>query len=140
MAKKKLTAKQQCFADEYLVDLNATQAAIRAGYSRRTAYAMGAENLKKPQIASYIAERRSEIQGKTEITQQRIIESLAEIAFDKTTDFSSQGIPIVSGAKHKTASRIRALELLGRHLGVFERSDDSTGEGSMIKIIIEREP
>ena len=53
----KLTEKQKIFCDEYIISLNATQAAIKAGYAEKTAYAIGAENLKKPKIQSYISER-----------------------------------------------------------------------------------
>ena len=67
MADVKLTAKQQRFCDEYLIDLNATQAAIRAGYSAKTAYSIGNENLNKPEIRSYIDQRMAE-KEKEEIT------------------------------------------------------------------------
>lgn len=77
----RLTDKQQRFADEYLVDLNATQAAIRAGYSQKTAAAIGAENLTKPEIADVISARQSEIASKLEITQERIASELAKIGF-----------------------------------------------------------
>ena len=53
----KMTAKQKRFCDEYLTDLNATQAAIRSGYSEKTAYSIGNENLKKPEIQEYIQKR-----------------------------------------------------------------------------------
>ncbi|MFK0377834.1 terminase small subunit [Pandoraea sp. NPDC090278] len=77
----KLTKKQQRFVDEYLIDLNATQAAIRAGYSEKTAYAIGAENLSKPQISEAVAERMKDRERRTEITQDRVLQELARIAF-----------------------------------------------------------
>ena len=58
----KLTPKQKAFADEYLICGNATEASKKAGYKEKAAYAMGAENLKKPQISSYIAERQKQIE------------------------------------------------------------------------------
>lgn len=58
----KLTPKQKAFADEYLICGNATQAAKKAGYKEKAAYAMGAENLKKPQISAYIAERQKQVE------------------------------------------------------------------------------
>lgn len=76
-----LKAKQKKFCDEYLIDLNATQAAIRAGYAVKTAGAIGAENLKKPQIQSYLQSRRQALSQTTEITQERIIQEYAKIAF-----------------------------------------------------------
>lgn len=79
--KQKLTPKQARFVEEYLCDLNATQAAIRAGYSKRTATAIGAENLRKPHVAAAIAERQGERAQRTEITQDRVLQELARIAF-----------------------------------------------------------
>ena len=77
----KLTAKQEKFCNEYLIDLNATQAAIRAGYSEKTAAVIGAENLIKPNIANFIQERQKELQEETGITQKRVLEEYAKIAF-----------------------------------------------------------
>lgn len=76
-----LTAKQQRFVDEYLVDLNATQAAIRAGYSPSTARVIGAENLTKPDIDAAIAKRMQERSGRVEITQDMVLRELAKIGF-----------------------------------------------------------
>lgn len=76
-----LTAKQQRFVDEYLVDLNATQAAIRAGYSEKTAEVIGYENLRKPQIAIAIEQRMKDRERRTEITQDRVLRELAKIGF-----------------------------------------------------------
>ena len=76
-----LTAKQRLFVDEYLVDLNATQAAIRAGYSERTAYSVGHENLKKPDIQQAISEASKARAERTGIDQDRVVDELAKIAF-----------------------------------------------------------
>ena len=81
MAKKgKLTEKQQRFVDEYLIDLNATQAAIRAGYSVKTADAIGCENLTKPNIQQAIAEHMAERSRRTGVNQDRVVLELAKIA------------------------------------------------------------
>lgn len=77
----KLTPKQQRFVEEYVVDLNATQAALRAGYSKKTAYAIGAENLRKPQIAAAIEKARAKLAGKAEITAERVLTELARLGF-----------------------------------------------------------
>ena len=61
-----MTPKQKRFCDEYLIDTNATQAAIRAGYSEKTAYSIGEENLKKPDIRAYIDERLAELETRVE--------------------------------------------------------------------------
>lgn len=82
-----LTGKQKRFADEYLVDLNATQAAIRAGYSQRTAYSIGDENLRKPEIKTYIQKRQKQLQEKTGITQERVLAELEKIGFSRITDY-----------------------------------------------------
>jgi phage terminase small subunit len=76
-----LTAKQERFVAEYLIDLNATQAATRAGYSAKTAHSVGHENLKKPEIAHAIQEAKAKRSDRTEITQDRVLQELARIGF-----------------------------------------------------------
>lgn len=76
-----LTAKQRRFVDEYLIDLNATQAAIRAGYSPKRADAIGYENLRKPDIADAVSAAMKEREERTHITQDRVLQELARIAF-----------------------------------------------------------
>lgn len=151
----KLTAKQIRFVDEYMVDFNATQAAIRAGYKAKTAHVIGAENLRKPKIAEEISRRQKDLQRRTEISQDRVVKELARIAFADATDYACvetltyenedgtvSPVQIVSpkdtdtlsddqraaiaGIKHgangieiKLHDKIKALELLGRHIGMF---------------------
>lgn len=79
-----LTAKQQRFVEEYLVDLNATQAAIRAGYSERTARAMGAENLTKPDIAAAISAGQKNRAERVEIEADRVLQEVYAIAMADT--------------------------------------------------------
>lgn len=76
-----LTAKQQRFVEEYLIDLNATQAAIRAGYSERTAYSQGQRLLKHVEVAALLQAKREEQSKRTEITADRVLQELARIAF-----------------------------------------------------------
>lgn len=76
-----LTAKQQRFVEEYLVDLNATQAAIRAGYSEATAASIGFENLRKPEIAEAIQKAQAERSKRTEITADRVLQEMGKIGF-----------------------------------------------------------
>ena len=76
-----LTPKQRAFVREYLIDLNATQAAIRAGYSEDTARAIGAENLTKPDIASAIEAAMKSRSERTDITADRVLKELAKIGF-----------------------------------------------------------
>lgn len=76
-----LTDKQRRFVEEYLIDLNATQAAIRAGYSQKTARQIGEENLSKPDIASAVQEAQVARSKRTEITQDMVLRELAKIGF-----------------------------------------------------------
>ena len=73
-----MSPKQQRFAEEYLVDHNATQAAIRAGYSEKTAYSIGHENLKKPEIAAAIAAGEARLRRKTEVSIGSMTEEMRE--------------------------------------------------------------
>lgn len=96
----RLTPKQAAFVGYYLGDAkgNATKAARMAGYSKKTAGAIGAENLKKPQIADAIAERQEELQERLEITQERIADELALIGFANMLDYvriSGEGEPYI---------------------------------------------
>ena len=77
----KLTAKQEAFCQEYLIDLNATQAAARAGYSPKTAHVIGQENLRKPAISARIGEAMAERERRVHITQDRVLQELARLAF-----------------------------------------------------------
>src|SRR5688572_14102051 len=76
-----LTDKQRKFCEEYLIDLNGAQAAIRAGYSQKTAKEIASENLTKPNIQVYLAERQRELQQATGITSKRVLEEYAKVAF-----------------------------------------------------------
>lgn len=76
-----LTPKQQRFVDEYLIDLNATQAAIRAGYSKKTADQQASRLLTNVKVSRYLAERRQALQGRIEITQDMVLLELAKIGF-----------------------------------------------------------
>lgn len=109
----KLTEKQKRFCEEYLIDLNATQAALRAGYSKRTAYSIGDENLKKPEIQNYLSELMKKRSERTGIKADDVINELKSVAFTETN---------ITGKE-----KVKALELLGKHLGLFANggSDDS---------------
>lgn len=149
-----LTKKQKRFVEEYLIDLNATQAAIRAGYSPDTAKAIGCENLTKPNIKEYIDKAIAERSKRTGINQDRVIRELARIAFvnaanvidtkdatikEGTSDDDTAAIQSVKvksfgedGVEReiKLADKIKALELLGKHLGMFQNNLSVTLETS----------
>lgn len=145
---KKLTNKQRAFVAEYLVDLNATQAAIRAGYSERTAYRIGAELLQKTSVAEAIAAGQAKRAQRVEITADRVVAELAKIAFADPRDlmeWGPDGVKLKASAdlteeqaasvaevsetttkdggslRLKKHDKLKALELLGKHLGMFER-------------------
>ena len=86
VAERKLTAKQQRFCDEYLIDLNATQAAIRAGYSKKTAYSIGQENLKKPEISAYIEKRMAEKEDALIAKQDEVMQYLTAVMRREKTE------------------------------------------------------
>lgn len=107
MHERELTPKQRAFVAEYLVDLNATQAAIRAGYSVKTAKQTACENLAKPDVQAAIAELMKAREGRTEVTQDKVIADIRRVG--KAAEDAEQYSPA-----------LRALELLGRHLGMFK--------------------
>lgn len=109
---KGLMPMQALFVQEYLVDLNATAAAKRAGYSPKTAYSIGQENLKKPEIKSAIQQAKKARRERTFITQDRILLELAAAAF---ADMSQSAETCL-----KWNNKLKALELLSKHLGLFE--------------------
>ncbi len=141
-----MTDKQKRFCEEYMIDLNATQAAIRAGYSPKTANEQGAQNLVK--LSKYIDQLKAEQSRRTGVSADRVVRELAKIAFvnagdliDPETasvklDASRDDLAAVQSVKVKTfgedglehevklADKLRALELLGKHLGVFKESPD----------------
>jgi phage terminase small subunit len=89
---KKLTAKEEKFCNEYLIDLNATQAAIRAGYSKKSACSIGAENLRKPHLKKIIDYKKLEIQVNIGVSAEMVAKELAKIAFfDPRMLFNSDG-------------------------------------------------
>ena len=90
----KLTAKQKLFCDEYIISLNATQAAIKAGYSKKTARKIAAENLTKPVIQSYISERMKQKESSLIATQDEVLQYLTSVlrGESQTTDTVLVGI------------------------------------------------
>lgn len=146
-----MTAKQARFVQEYLVDLNATQAAIRAGYSEKTAYSIGWENLRKPEIQAAITERRDEIAKNTGLTVENVIARLDEVArrcmqAEPVTD--RQGRPVYTETPEggdavaytfNATGANRSLELIGKHLGAFIERHEHTGpDGGPIVTKVER--
>lgn len=149
-----LTKKQKRFVEEYLIDLNATQAAIRAGYSPDSAGQIGEQNLKKLEIRAHIDKAMAERSKRTGINQDRILMELAKIALvnpgrvintDDATirkDATEEDLAAVQSFKVKEsfsengqmterevrmADKLKALELLGKHLGMFKDRVEVSG-------------
>ena len=111
--KEKMTAKQVKFCQEYLIDLNATQAAIRAGYSEDTAGVIGYENLKKPYIEAYIGELQEEAANSLKITKEKVLQGLKMLSFyDPRKFFGTDGnlLPI-EDLDEETAFALSAFEV-----------------------------
>ena len=157
-----LTPRQARFVKEYLVDLNATQAAIRAGYSRKTAKSIGQENLTKPDIAAAIKDAQQQRFDRTDVTADAVVRELAYIAFgDISGLFDEQGrlreahnltpgvgarIASIEVSRERTRAvgdatveestvkvrvwdKVRALELLAKHLGLLTEQVDHKHSG-----------
>ena len=147
-----MNGKQKAFAIEYVVDYNATQAAIRAGYSERSAYSQAHELLKKPEIKAAIKELEDAAAERAAVSKERVLKELARVAFvDPRRLFDEDGRPMditnldpdTAAAlasvdileefdydgetrtlvgytkKYKWSDKLRALEMLGKHLGMF---------------------
>ncbi len=148
-----MTEKQKIFADEYLIDLNATRA-YRVAYPsvkrEETAAVNGSRMLRNAKVAEYIQKRMQDRQKRTEITQDRVLQELAAIAFAKTTDYAEiknecvrikdtgdldeQQVRAIAGIKKgkfgveiKLNDKEKALELLGRHFGMFKDKVEVSG-------------
>lgn len=132
-----LTPKQQRFVDEYLIDLNAKQAAIRAGYSEKSAEAQGSVLLSTPKVKHAIQSKQLETQARTQVTADFVIGGLVEVAnrcmqkvpvmeFDPVAKMKRQKIDEDTGNgvwEFDSGGANKALELLGKHLGVFEKDN-----------------
>jgi phage terminase small subunit len=121
----KLTAKQKRFVEEYLVDLNATQAAIRAGYSEHTAKVIAAENLTKPAIAEQIQAALDERSKRTDITADKVLAEIARLGFaDPRKVFDDQGrlLPI-HDLPDEVAASISSIEIVTTRVPGGEPTD-----------------
>lgn len=118
-----LTTRQKRFVDEYLIDLNATQAAIRAGYSVKTAGQIGQENLKKPEIRSRIDEQLEQIHNERTADVQEVLEYLTSVMRGEKTDetlrFIGEGFQEKIDITVSSKDRLKAAELIGKRYGMF---------------------
>jgi phage terminase small subunit len=141
-AARVLTAKQRRFVDEYLLDLNATQAAIRAGYSRHSASKIGPQQLEKTGVQEAIRTRQNALRERVGVQQEQVIVALAAIAFADIGDYvesndagerlrpfseltRKQRLAIADakqlsdGFRLRLHCKLRALDMLARHLGLY---------------------
>lgn len=124
MAKKKLTNKQEQFCREYIIDFNATQAAIRAGYSKKTSHAIGQENLRKPIIKHEITLLTAVIRQKVSVTVEMITDEFKKLAFKRASKTLTN------------KNKISALENLGKHIGYYGEDNAQRGK-SLAELISE---
>jgi phage terminase small subunit len=129
----KLNPRQHLFVHEYLVDPNATHAAIKAGYSKKTAYSQGQRLLKHVEVAAQIATARKKREARTEITQARVLEELAIIAFSDLRNHvdinEDTGAIRAKAFDEMPGNSSRALEMIKEDRMIRE---DSKGEDSII--------
>ena len=109
MSNNKLTDKQTRFSIEYMKDLNATQAAIRAGYSKKTAGQIGEQNLKKLEIQKFIESLKKEVKKRCEV---------------ESDDITSFFLKVMEDSKEKTTDRIKAAENLAKRIGFYEMHNE----------------
>lgn len=163
----KLTPKQLRFVQEYQIDLNATQAAIRAGYSKKTAHSIGQENLNKPEIAAELARRQAKIAEKLELSAERVLRELEYLAFYDPADVAcltdEGGAPIIisgpidipkiplhlrkaivgwswdrnNNFTLKFAPKQATLSLLGQHFKLFNSDGDEALKEGLASLIQE---
>lgn len=136
----KLTLKQQRFADEYIISGNATEAAIKAGYSKKTANRIATENLSKLVIQTYIDEKLKELSDKKIADQQEVLAYLTSVLRGETqseivvVEGQGEGVsrakPIQKAPDER--ERLKAAELLGKRMGLFKDKIDVTANVPVI--------
>ncbi len=142
MAEKKLTVKQKKFVDFYVETGNATESAIRAGYSKRTAAVIGQENLRKPYIRKAIAARLKELESKRVATAKEVMEFLTSTMRGEVkeevvvSDFLGDGVSQTKIVEKHVGvrDRLKAAEGLAKRLGLTE-PEDTTEETGGVQIV-----
>lgn len=119
-----MNAKQKRFCDEYLIDCNATQAAIRAGYSPKTAKQIGQENLTKPDLKKYIDEQLEQIHSEKTADAQEVLEYLTAVMrgehMEQVLKLIGEGVQTVTDIDVSARERLKAAELIGKRYGMFK--------------------
>ena len=126
-----LNPKQKRFADEYLIDLNATQAALRAGYAEKTAYSQGQRLLKNVEISSYVAEQLETIHNKKTADAQEVMEYLTSVMRgehkEQVLRLIGEGYQEISSIDVSAKDRLKAAELIGKRYAMFTDKTDLNG-------------
>lgn len=126
-----MNAKQRRFCDEYLIDCNATQAAIRAGYSKKTAKQIGQENLTKPDLKSYIDEQLEILHNQKTADAQEVLEYLTSVMrgehTEQTLKLVGEGVQTITEIDVAAKERLKAAELIGKRYGIWKDNVDIKG-------------
>lgn len=139
MNETKFTPKQQKFIDEYLVDLNATKAAIRAGYSAKTAYQAGSRLLTKVEIQEALRKKQQKREKKTEITAERVLKQLANMAFFDSRSIMGEGgniLPVNEWPDEAATAGVAGIEVVE----IKDKNGRTVGQTKKIKITDRRGP
>ena len=134
-----MTEKQKRFCEEYLIDTNATKAAERAGYSKKTAYSIGIENLRKPEIKAYLDEKLAKMHDERTADAKEVMEYLTSVMRGESEaeivvvegigDGASEARRFMKAPDEK--ERLKAAELLGKRYGLFRDKMDVTGAAAV---------
>ena len=123
--------KQRKFADEYLIDCNATQAAIRAGYSPKTANEQGNRLLANVSISTYIEQQLEQMHNKKTADAQEVLEYLTSVMRGEHTEQAlrlvGEGVQEIDTLEVSAKDRIKAAELIGKRYGLFKDGISVTG-------------
>lgn len=134
-----LNEKQQRFADEYLIDLNATQAAIRAGYNKKSAYSQGQRLLKHDEVKSYIEERMADQKENTIASADEVMQYLTSVIRGKSRSYvlarDELGADRIVEKPPDEKERLKAAELMGKRHQLF--TDKVKVDGSMPVMIVD---
>lgn len=127
----KLTQKQRRFIDEYIISGNATQAAIKAGYSKKTARKIGQENLTKPDIKAELARRNAEIKSAKTADMTEVMEYLTSVMRGEQTESIATAKGVFEGVEVSAKDRIKAAELIGKRNGAWTDKKELSGDISI---------
>lgn len=128
MTDKKLTIKQSRFVDEFIISGNATQAAIKAGYSKKTANRIATENLSKPVIKAEIDKRNAEIKSQKTADMTEVMEYLTSVMRGEQTESVATAKGVYENVEVSAKDRIKAAELIGKRNGAWTDKQQISGD------------